>query len=78
MSQRGSVASRPYAAVWVGNIPPLFGRQGVISTHKTPELAARRCRQTRDGHADFFRLGKAWFVYQVIDCRNGAIIQFIR
>lgn len=72
-----SVARHPYAATWHGNIAALQGRSGVLSVHRTPELATAACKRTRDSLARFWGAYKPWFRYAVVDRRSGETIRTV-
>ena len=72
-----TLATHPYVAVWLGNVGPIRGRRGELSAHKRPDLAVRACKRQRDELRPLWGSHIPWFVYQVIDARDGRVVSFI-
>ncbi len=71
-------ASHPYAVQWRGATGVLIGHHGTLSTHVRPDAAVRAAKRSRDAIRDFWLTSPAWFLWSVVDRRDGTVIQLIR
>ena len=71
------VDTQPYVAIWLGNVSGLKGLRGELSAHRRPELAIKACKRQRDAIASLFGAFAPWFIYQVIDARDGRVVTCI-
>lgn len=72
------VDTRPYTLIWLGNVAPLAGRRGELSSHTRLELAIQAGMRQSKALRDMWGSSAPWFVYQVIDARDGRVCKFIR
>lgn len=72
-------ATHPYAAVWKGARGPLIGTSGTLSTHKHAEAAERAARRSRDALRFLWPgIAQPWWIWSVVDRRDGTVKQLIR
>lgn len=72
-------ASHPYAVVWRGAVGTLIGHSGTLSTHVREDLAVKAARRSRDAIRDLWPgIAAPWFIWSVVDRRDGVVKQLIR
>lgn len=71
------VASRPYVVTWMGNVSTLANMHGELSSHRTPKLARQAAVRQRDALRPMWGGSAPWFIYRIIDGRDGSVVAFI-
>lgn len=69
--------AHPYIVVWLGNVAPLTGMRGTLSAHSRVDLAVTAARKQRSALQSLWCGQAPWFVYQIIDARDGRVHRFI-
>lgn len=71
------VARSPYTVTWRGAIAILHSQHGVLSSHRRLDLAVAAARRQRDDLASLWGSGRSWFIYTIVDARNGDVLKTI-
>lgn len=71
------VASQPFVVTWMGNVAPLRTNKGELSAHRTVNAATRAAKRQRDALRPMWGGSAPWFIYRIIDARDGSVVALI-